>query len=274
MSVLPTTCESAFRDRLNLESVQIWAVTMVRNEQDVIGRTVQHLIAEGVDHVLIADNLSTDSTRNILNGLAATLPITVVDDPDPAYRQSEKMTALARRAGAAGADWIIPFDADELWLSTEGRLRDLLEAEQGVEVLEAELLRHYAPFWGARGPNLWARMRWRDDGPARFYKVAFVAADDVTLEMGNHSVTAPRPLRQRREPKLQVRHFQYRTFAQMARKTRQGRAAIELTDYSEGTCWHWRLHGRQSKWRMAISWARMSLGRRDRIADPCTPRSL
>lgn len=247
---------------------------MVRNEEDVVGQAVQHLIAEGVDRVLVADNLSTDSTPKILDRLAAALPVTVVSDPDPAYRQSAKMTALARRAGAQGADWIIPFDADELWVSTEGRLRDLFEDQDGAEVLEAELLRHYAPLWGARGADPFTRMRWREAGPAGFYKVAFVAARDITVEMGNHAVTAPRPLRHRREPRLQVRHFQYRTFAQMARKTRQGRAAIELTDYSDGTCWHWRLHGSRPRWRMAVSWARLSLQRRDRIVDPCKPRAL
>lgn len=84
---------------------------MVRNEQDVIETVIRHLLAEGVDHVLVADNLSTDQTRAILDRLSEILPVTVIDDPEPAYRQSEKVTALARRAGEQGGTWIIPFDA-------------------------------------------------------------------------------------------------------------------------------------------------------------------
>src|SRR5690348_11150571 len=117
---------------------------MVRDEEDVIEGVVRHLLAEGVDHVLVADNLSSDGTRAILDGLAAGHPVTVVDDPDPAYRQAEKMTALARRAGAAGADWVIPFDADELWVASGTTLRayfDSLDADVAV----ADQYDHFAP---------------------------------------------------------------------------------------------------------------------------------
>lgn len=38
------------------------AVTMVKNEQDIVGPIVEHMISQ-VDHVIVADNLSTDNTR-------------------------------------------------------------------------------------------------------------------------------------------------------------------------------------------------------------------
>lgn len=95
------------------------AVCMARDEADVIGSTVAHMLAQ-VDAVIVADNLSTDRTREILDEMASAHPgrLVVVEDPDPAYRQSEKMTALALRARLDfGAEWIVPFDADEVWYS-------------------------------------------------------------------------------------------------------------------------------------------------------------
>jgi hypothetical protein len=44
----------------------------------------------------------------------------VVTDREPAYFQAAKMTRLARAAARAGADWVVPFDADELWFADRG----------------------------------------------------------------------------------------------------------------------------------------------------------
>ena len=96
---------------------------MVKDEADIVAATVAHMCGQ-VDAVIVADNNSTDGTRDILDGL----PVTVVDDPDPAYYQSRKMTALAGRARVEfDATWVIPFDADEWWYSPHGRIADVLE---------------------------------------------------------------------------------------------------------------------------------------------------
>src|SRR5689334_9181615 len=61
----------------------LFAITMVKNEQRTIGHVVEHLLAEGLDHVIVADNLSTDRTREVLDALVVRgLPVTVVDDPE------------------------------------------------------------------------------------------------------------------------------------------------------------------------------------------------
>ena len=59
---------------------------------------------------MVADNLSTDWTRRSPESLSCPR-LTVVDDDDPAY-QDEKMGRLAYEAMQAGADWVVPFDAD------------------------------------------------------------------------------------------------------------------------------------------------------------------
>src|SRR5690242_16616279 len=100
-------------------SATTFAVAMVKDEADIVADTVEATLRE-VDAMIVADNGSTDGTREIL----ADLPVTVIDDPDPAYYQSVKMTELAAQAADAGADWVLPIDADERWYSPHGRIAD------------------------------------------------------------------------------------------------------------------------------------------------------
>jgi glycosyltransferase involved in cell wall biosynthesis len=237
--------------------VQIWGVSMVRNEEDVIEPVIRHLFAEGVDHVLVADNLSTDRTRQILDRLAETLPVTVVDDPDPAYMQSVKVTELARRAVAGGADWIVPFDADELWVSAEGTLRDFLASQDHADVVIGGWYQHQPTLFPHGDP--FAAMVWREKKAGPNPKVAFRAAVDIVVEMGAHDVSSRRALRRvHAETSLQVHHYRFRTFGQMVRKVRHGKHAIELAGLGEGICWHWRLHGSRSRLRLLVTWLRLS----------------
>jgi hypothetical protein len=86
---------------------------MVRNEVDVIEAFVRHSLRV-LDTLCVVDHGSFDGTSEILEKLCAEgLPLTVVRDADPAYRQSETMTALARRALVDGAEFVFALDADE-----------------------------------------------------------------------------------------------------------------------------------------------------------------
>ena len=49
-------------------------VSMVRDEEDIIGATVRHLLGQ-VDAVLIADNRSIDGTRDVLADIMEQEPL-------------------------------------------------------------------------------------------------------------------------------------------------------------------------------------------------------
>ena len=102
---------------------KVFGICMVRDGGDIIGYIVEHMMSE-VDHVIVADNLSSDDTRPILEKFGS--KITLLEDNDPAYRQSEKMTYLSQVANRLGAEWVVPFDADEWWFSEQGRLADVI----------------------------------------------------------------------------------------------------------------------------------------------------
>lgn len=49
----------------------VWAVTTVRDEADIIGHTVRHLLRQGVDGVIVLDHRSTDGTSAVLAELTS-----------------------------------------------------------------------------------------------------------------------------------------------------------------------------------------------------------
>lgn len=102
--------------------MSVAAVMLVKDEADIIETTVRHLLAN-VDSVYVWDNLSTDGTLEILSELALEHPgrLEAGSDDEVGYYQDRKTTNLAQYALRAGHRWVIPCDADEIWLADDGR---------------------------------------------------------------------------------------------------------------------------------------------------------
>lgn len=239
---------------------------MVRNEADIVEAFIRHH-ADHVDGLLIADNLSDDETLDILDRLAVELPNLVVTiDNDPAYRQSEKMTALAHRARVEfGAEWIIPADADEFWLPNAGTLAEVCQAQPPrVGILPAAVFDHVLTH-GEGFDSMTYRMREPQPRWAQpRVKVACRARADLTIDMGNHWARYARRLASRLDL-LTIRHFPIRSFEQFARKSRQGAAALQLADLPRSSGAHWRRWGSMSDVQLRAKF-------RDYVYDQADPR--
>lgn len=230
----------------------IAAVGMVKDEADVITRTLEHLGEQGVDVIYLAENASTDGTWEIVRDLrdagalraAYGTQLVVMADPEIGYWQSRKMTDLARYALAEGARWIVPFDADELWHPSPGysTLRELfldLDLSGRGVVLEASVHNHYRTT-GDGGGHPFDAMRWRDPVPLSLPKVAFTAHPAAVVHAGNHGVDHAGS---RLTGALTVEHYPYRSPEQFVRKVRNGSAAYAATDLPRSTGQHWREYG-------------------------------
>ncbi len=226
----------------------IVAVAMMRDEADIAEYVVRRLLAEGVDRVIVADNLSVDGTGELLRSIGDA--VTVVDDPEVAYYQSEKVTRLAHLAGDMGADWVIPFDADELWYSPHGTLSAALACAV-APVQRAITFEHVPTDSDSDDPNPLRRIRHRRPDPKPFMKVAFRYHPSARVWQGNHDVDHPGPAGQ---SVLEIREFQYRSLEQTARKVRTGRAAYEATNLAASEGSHWRQMGAWSDGELETWW--------------------
>lgn len=216
----------------------VCAIAMVRDEADIVGATVAHMLTQ-VDHVIVADNGSVDGTRDILAGL----PVELIDDPERGYYQSRKMTALAARAREAGHEWVVPFDADEVWYSPFGRIADILGgiASQWLAA-PATLYDHVSSGIDADDPDPVRRIEWRRTEPGALPKVAARLRDDLVIEQGNHAATFDGGTTSF-PGQLVVRHFPYRSAEQFVRKARNGAEAYAATDLPWPAGQHWREYG-------------------------------
>lgn len=220
-------------------------ISMVKSEDDIIEGVTRHMAGE-VDRLIVADNLSTDNTRRILDRLARELPLTVIEDPDPAHYQSRKMSDLAASFADPG-DWIVPYDTDELWYSRAGRISDVLSSITSEHaVVAATLINHFGTAVDERTPDVFQSFTWRKQQPGALPKVAFRYEHGAVIADGNHGVFLPsgRSLgactKETATASLEIRHFPYRSPQQFVRKGVNGGMALALTDLPESTGMHWR----------------------------------
>jgi glycosyltransferase involved in cell wall biosynthesis len=208
---------------------------MVRNEERRIAGSIRRLLADGIDHVVVADNLSTDGTPDVLRELARDHPVTVVPDDESAFYQGPKVSLLARAAARCGAAWIVPFDADELWFATEGSIAETLHALEG-DVAVAPMFDFLPRVDQELIADPFVEFTRRTVMPVT-RKVAFRAHLMASVSSGNHWVS--QPVRQVKG-KLFIRHYPFLDFEHFLRKARGGTEAIEATDLSAKIGVHWR----------------------------------
>lgn len=219
------------------------AISMCRDEADIAEPFLRKL-ANQVDFLLVADNGSTDGTRDILCDLAQVLPLTIFDDLERGYFQSRKMTALAQLAAERGATWVVPADFDEVWYPPfHARVADLLEelAPQWLTA-EAQLFDHVTTAVDPEERNPLLRLGWRRRAPLPLGKVACRCRPDLIIEQGNHSASYEGGATRFTEH-LVVRHFPYRSVEQFVRKARNGAQAYRATDLPTELGAHWRQWG-------------------------------
>lgn len=226
-------------------------ISMMRNEEDVAGYVVRHMLAE-CDRVIVADNRSTDGTLAALASIGDSA-LMVVDEPQFAYHQADTMNRLAEMAH--GADWIVPFDADEWWDSADGRIADVLMPmiADATTTQTWDMVPQpddppdpdpFARITRYRHGSLWSR--------PTYGKVAFRPAPGRRLTMGNHSIAGEV---QPPVGPLRLRHYPFRSFDQARAKLRHGREALRAAGSRPAEGFHWQQWGLYGDDRLRRWWA-------------------
>jgi hypothetical protein len=176
-------------------SMKLVAVSVVKNEADIIEAFVRHTHAL-VDHHLIFDHASTDGTRQILAELAREgLSLSLFIDDDLGNLQQQRSNHLTHLACADHrADWVLPLDADEILVTADRAAleRELAGCPAG-RPLRLPLINYYpTAVDNAAEGNPVRRLRHRARVPLRTPKV-FVPRDlagdpAVSAGKGSHAL--------------------------------------------------------------------------------------
>ena len=210
----------------------IWAVTMVRNESVTLPVIIEHFHRQGISRVLVVNHLSTDETIESISSFGDFVQIAQYQHP--AYEQRAVMTLASRFATECGANWIIPFDADEIWWPTRGQtLAELLESSTADKIPAP----HYDFLPPGNPPESFS--------PENFHlrriranpmpKTAFRAHPKAIVSMGNHWAQRPGSS----GDGLVIAHYPYRTREQLRKKVKEGASAINVLGNSKGLGTHW-----------------------------------
>ena len=226
----------------------VWAVSMMKNEDDIATHSVRHMLDQGVDGIIVVDNRSDDRTRWALESLRTEdTRVHVGSDLEPAFHQGMKVSRLARLAWEAGADWVVPFDADELWFADDMTVADRLRLLRGD--------RAWCDYRNAYPLARHGELDLDSDRPVQvdrharaWMRIAFRAQRSVFVGEGNHDLRTfgPTPVKC-----LHMLHLSYRSLEQYSRKADQGVAALQAAGKGESIATHWR------------GWAALSPAERD-----------
>jgi Glycosyl transferase family 2 len=198
---------------------------LVRNEADIIEENLLFHLNQGVDHFVVTDNLSTDSTPDVLQRYVSSGVVTLIQQEADDYSQSVWVTEMARRSVREfAADWVINSDADEFWLAEGGSLKAQL-SRVSEEFGVVSVARHNFVPIGLQGVPL-SQMIYRESrstnalGHPLPQKVCHRGFEDVVVEQGNHSISAP--LAASTTAEIEILHYPARSYSQFESKIRNG----------------------------------------------------
>jgi glycosyltransferase involved in cell wall biosynthesis len=204
---------------------------LVRDEQDILRENLDFHLANGVDEIIVMDNLSSDGTADIAREYERAGFVRYMFQPQDDYSQGRWVTEMARRASEElHADWVINSDADEFWWSHTGSLKDALASVGAGPVAVSAERTNFVPRAG-NGEPFWRRMNVRHAASVNFLgqplppKVAHRALPDIVVAQGNHSVyLGDRAVPTVAAP-ITILHFPVRSHAQFLNKIVKGGAA-------------------------------------------------
>lgn len=103
-------------------SFKVLAIIHVYNEEDVIKRTIEYLLSQGID-VYIIDNHSTDNTSNVVKEIIKKYPKRVFYEKYPVklksnyFEWSKQLQRTEYLNNILDYNWFIHYDADEIRVS-------------------------------------------------------------------------------------------------------------------------------------------------------------
>lgn len=210
--------------------MKIIMTLLVRDEEDIIDANIRFHLAQGVDHFIVTDNRSRDSTPEIVENYVRQGVATIIHEAADNYSQWRWVSTMARMAAQVhNADWVINADADEFWVASTGTLGSQLKTVS-QEVQGLLVSRHDFPPVADQEGNFHQHMIFKRSvstnllGEPLQGKLCHRGNPNVVVAQGNHGVLDA-DLRVEQSADIEILHFPMRSYAQFERKICNGGAA-------------------------------------------------
>ena len=248
------------------EMKTIVAVLTVKDEVELLERSISHLRAVGVEQIVAFDAGSTDGSLQILEQHHDPPRFHLLHQPDLDPDAEAWGRRSVEAARASGADWAIFLDADEFWIPASGRLSDSLALASADAV---RVPRFNVPLT-SDGPRLP-----RDLGPEHLDELLLICQPipefrrhleehpetpwirgvpvpklmvrperAERLDEGAHGFVPRdgRPLRRLEATEVLIAHVPFTDLRRFSRKVANVRRVFSVHDAYFGTrlAWHWR----------------------------------
>jgi glycosyltransferase involved in cell wall biosynthesis len=191
-------------------------VMPVRNEAWILPHTLP-MLTQFADHIIVADQKSTDATRTILNRFPK---VRVIENPATYHSSNVRKLLLAEARTIPGLNAIFSFDADELPTATilSKEFRHMLETSApgtsfALEWVQLWRSTHYYRNDNSVWTNNWKHFGFIDDRQAN-YDTLHVINDHT------HRIPAACLANAQRVDTVKVLHYQFVDFARMLAKQR------------------------------------------------------
>lgn len=242
------------------KTVKLGMTLLVKNEADIIELNVNHHINQGVDIIVALDDNSTDRTPVILRNLADKGLLHLVDYPKTKYNHAGLVNYLGSiSANKYKTDLLFHCDADELWISSTGNLKQemidhpfvtglyvpiinvLLKENNGHEKFPNDAIYHVVNPMKIKNDS--------DKSITDFYLKEYPAKVLYTLKNGylrvthgNHEIVSINNTKaiMVKSNDLTVFHFPVRNKQQFYDKVLKGKYLIKKEKPGEGESWHWK----------------------------------
>jgi glycosyltransferase involved in cell wall biosynthesis len=197
----------------------------VRNEAWIIGRTLSAL-ATFCDHIIVADQRSSDGTRQILDSFSP--KVLVIDNPNTIHSTTIRWQLLDAARNFEGNNFLFLIDADEIPtanITDASILNAVIDLQPGtaLEIPWIQLWRH--PLWWRDDASVWSQrwiaMGFRDDRTVRYEPLS---------ALNDHNSRIPACRQVQRLQNLKLLHYQFVLFNRKRSKECWYRAAeaVEL----------------------------------------------